>query len=193
MNDIELEDDLMLLWKKLQNLRKGLRNYTKKKYNRVNPFNEDLFDWKEKGSFFGGLNVSIYDSSVISGDVSIGDNTWIGPFCSIDGTGGLKIGNYCAISTGVRILTHDSVKWALSGGKETYEYGPVNIGNFCFIGVESVILRNINIGNNCIIGANSIVKNNVPDFSIVAGSPAKVIGRVELNNDSVDLKYFNKY
>lgn len=191
-NDLFLDEDLLSLWQKLQSLHFRLRDYTKKKYNRVNPFNEELFDWKEKGRYFGGVNVTVYDSTIISGNVKIGGNTWIGPFCSIDGTGGLTIGCFCCISTGVRVLTHDTVRWALSGGKCEYEYAPTSIGNCCFIGVNSIILRGVRIGNHCLIGAGSIVNRDLPDFSIAAGVPAEIIGKVEIKEGKVELKYFKK-
>jgi len=167
-------------------------DYTKKKYDRINPFNEDIFDWKEKGTFCGGKNVVIYDSTTIVGDVEIGDNTWIGPFCSLDGTGKLKIGEYCSISAGTQILTHDTVKYALSGGKHEYEYSPVIIGDCCFIGVHSIILKGVKLGNHCLVGANSVVNKSFEDFSIVAGVPGRKIGKVEIKAEKVELCYFNK-
>lgn len=51
------------------------------------------------------------------------------------------------------------------------------IGNHCYIGTGSTILGPIKIGNNVIIGAGSVVINDIPDNVIVAGNPAKVIGR----------------
>ncbi|KFD40771.1 hypothetical protein DK28_0215635 [Peptococcaceae bacterium SCADC1_2_3] len=186
-----MDEDLLSLWQKLQSLHFKLRDYTKKKYNRVNPFNENLFDWKEKGKYFGGANLTIYDSTIISGDVKIGNNTWIGPFCSLDGSGGLEIGSFCSISSGVRILTHDTVKWSLSGGKKSYEYASVHIGNCCFIGVEAVILRGVSIGDHCLIGANALVNKSIPNFSVVAGIPAKVIGKVKLDDNEVKISMFN--
>jgi len=188
-DDLYLEKDLLTLWQQLQALHFKLRDYTKKKYNRINPFVEDLFDWKEKGTYFGGKKVTIYDSTTITGDVKTGDNTWIGPFCSLDGTGGLTIGSFCSISAGVQILTHDTVKWALSGGKEPYEYSPVSIGDCCFIGTGVVILRGVKIGNHCLIGANAVVNKDMPDFSVAAGVPAKIIGKVRLGNGRVQIDY----
>lgn len=193
LDELQLDEELLTLWKRLQLLHFKFRDYTKRKYNRVNPFIEDLFEWKEKGRFFGGQNITIYDSTTVTGDVRIGDNTWIGPFCSIDGTGGLTIGRFCCISTGVRILTHDTVKWSLSGGQEPYEYSPVSIGDCCFIGVESVILRGVSIGNHCLIGANSIVNKNIPDFSIATGVPARIIGKVGFDNGKVKLVFKTGY
>ena len=187
--ELQLDEDLLVLWKQLQLLHLKLRDYTKRKYNRVNPFFEDLFEWKEKGRFFGGNNITIYESTIIHGDVKIGDNTWIGPFCSIEGSGGLTIGHSCQIGPRTFIATHDSVKSALSDGKEPFEYSPVSIGNNTFIGGTSVILRGVTIGHHCLIGASSMVNRDIPDFSIAAGTPAKVIGRVEFENGKVKLNY----
>lgn len=192
-SDVELDEESKKLREQLKKLHFKLREYTKKKYNRINPFVEDLFDWKEKGAFWGGKNVTIYDSTTITGDVVIGDNTWIGPFCSIDGTGGLKIGRYCVISSGTRIVTHDTVKFALSGGKCEYEYSPVVIGDCSFIGVNSVILKGSRIGKHCVVGASSLVNRSYKDFSIIAGVPAKKIGEVIIKNGNVILKYFKKH
>ena len=188
--EVQLEQELLDLWLKLQSLHKSLRDYTIKKFNRVNPFNENLFNWHEKGAALGSQNTTIYDSATIVGDVKIGDNTWIGPFVSLDGTGGLTVGSYCSISAGVQILTHDTVLWALSAGQQEYEYASVSIGDCCFIGVQSVIIKGTQIGKHCLIAANSVVRGNIPDFSIIGGNPAKVIGQVVFDeSDKICLCY----
>lgn len=186
------EDDFVSnpeLLKELRKLHHELREHTKEKYNRINPFTENLFDWKEKGDYCGGKNVTIYDSTTIVGDVEIGDNTRIGPLCSLDGTGKLKIGKYCSISVGAQIITHDTVKYALSGGNHEYEYSPVIIGDCCFIGVHSIILKGVKLGNHCLVAANSVVNNCFDDFDIIAGVPADKIGKVEIANGTVELIY----
>ena len=84
----------------------------------------------------------------------------------------IEIGDNVTIAPRVHILCHDaSTKQALGYTK----IGRVNIGNNVFIGAESVVLPGVNIGNKVIIGANSTVTHNIPDNSVVAGSPAKVI------------------
>jgi acetyltransferase-like isoleucine patch superfamily enzyme len=191
-DDLNLDDDQLVLWRQLKSLHYKFRNYTKQKYNRVNPFIEDLFEWKEKGEFYGSDNTTIYDSATLIGDVKIGDNVWIGPFCLIDGTGGLTIGNFCNISTGVKIFTHDTVKRTLSGGKCGTEYESVSIGNCCFIGTDAVILKGTKIGNCCVVAANSLVNGNFPDNSIIAGVPAKKIGKVEIENDDIQLNFMDE-
>jgi len=182
--ELNMDPELRTLWEQMVTLRSHLRDYTWKKYKKVNPFMEDLFDWKEKGSFFGGKNVTIYDSAFVNGDVSIGDNTWIGPYCIINGMGGLTIGKYCSVAAGVKIHTHDTIKWALSEGKMPYEYKPVSIGDGCFIGVNSVITCGVSIGDHCLIAAGSVVTKDIPSNHIIAGVPAKIIGTVKISEKS---------
>ena len=59
------------------------RTEIKNKFNRVLPFGELMNDRWEKAKFLGfGKGTSVYDSSVILGDVIVGENTWIGPIQS---------------------------------------------------------------------------------------------------------------
>jgi len=125
----DIDDELKKLWTSLIDLHQYFRSYTKKNYNRINPFYEDLFEWSERGAYWTQDNkgVTIYNSVTLIGDVKIGRNTWIGPFCLLDGGGGLEIGRFCSISEGCQLLSHDTVKWALSGGKMDYEYARTKI------------------------------------------------------------------
>ncbi len=160
-------------------------------FNRSLPFNEELLDrWKRAEKLGFGKETSIYDSSLVFGKVQVGTNCWIGPFTIIDGSGGLRIGNYCTISVGVHIYTHDNVRQTLSSGKIPIERQPVIIGNNNYIAPNAIITKGISIGNNCIIGANSFVNKNVPDNSIVFGQPAKIKGEVIIENGRVEFIYF---
>ena len=175
-----LNNRLTGLLEDLRELHKELRGDTKENFQRINPFYEDLFDWRERGAFWcdSSKNVTIYNSTTVIGNVEIGDNTWIGPFCSLDGGGGLTIGRYCSISTGCQIVTHDTVRWALSGGKLPYEYAPIKIGDCCFIGSHAIITKGVTIGDQCVIGAGAVVTKDVPPLTIVGGVPASTIGKV---------------
>ena len=51
----------------------------------------------------------------------------------------------------------------------------VTIGAGTFIGMHSIVLPNVNIGRGCVIGAGSVVSSDIPDYSMAAGSPARVI------------------
>ncbi len=164
------------LFNQIDELRSELRALFKEKFNRSLPFGDLLFDRWERANELGfGEGTSIYDSSIILGNVQIGKNTWVGPNTVLDGSGSLIIGDFCSISAGVQIYSHDSVKWAVSGGNLDYEYGETIIGNNCYIGPNTIISKGVQIGDGCIIGANSFVNKSYPVSSKIAGNPAKEI------------------
>ena len=92
----------------------------------------------------------------------------------LDGSGGLEIGSFCSISTGVQIYSHDTIKWILSSGSIDYEYAPTKIGSRCYIGPNVVISKGIKIGDGCIIGANSLVSEDIPEGKKAYGNPCKI-------------------
>lgn len=88
----------------------------------------------------------------------------------------IEIGDNVTMAPRVHILCHDaSTKTFLNYTK----IGRVTIGNNVFIGAETVVLPGVTIGSNVIIGANSTVTHDVPDGTVVAGSPARVICSLE--------------
>lgn len=100
-----------------------------------------------------------YDSSYIDGSfrylVEIGDNVTF---------------------THASILSHDaSTKIPLGKTK----IAKVQIGNNVFIGYGVIILPGVTIGTNVVIGAGSVVNRDIPDNSVAAGNPCKVIGSYE--------------
>ena len=64
--------------------------------------------------------------------------------------------------------------------RNIYSKGPVIIGNNVWIGDKVTICPNVTIGDGAIIGANSVVTKDVPAFSIVAGSPVRIIKQLNL-------------
>lgn len=144
-------------------------------FDRALPFGEMIVDRWTKARMLGMENgASVYDSSIVIGDVEVGEDTWVGPFVILDGSGGLKIGANCSISAGVHIYTHDTVGWALTRGTKEIEREPVMIGDCCYIGPNVVISKGLTIGDRCVIGANSFVNSNLPNGSRAWGIPARV-------------------
>lgn len=160
----------------LKGLYDARTKYFMEKWNRLLPFNEMLIDrWEKAKKLNFGENTSIYDSSVVIGDVKVGKNTWIGPFTLLDGSGGLEIGDFCSISAGVQVYTHDTIQWAISGGKTDPDRAPTKIGSRCYIGPNTVITKGVTIGDGCIIGANSLVLDDIPANSKAYGTPCRVV------------------
>jgi acetyltransferase-like isoleucine patch superfamily enzyme len=93
----------------------------------------------------------------------------------------LHIGEYCKITQNVTILCHDYSRSVLRRvyGDVVGESKETWIGNNVFIGLNTVVCMGAHIGNNVIIGAGSVVTGNIPDNSVAAGSPARVICTLE--------------
>ncbi len=169
----EMRQDLLELLRELWNKR---RHEVAERWQRTLPFAEYIVDRWEKAKALGfGEGASIYDSALVFGDVHVGARTWIGPFVILDGSGGLRIGSNCSISAGVQIYSHDSVKWATSGGEEPYEYAATTIGDRCYIGPNTVIAKGVAIGDGCVIGANSLVLQALPAGSTAFGTPCRAV------------------
>jgi len=163
----------------------------RERWDRSLPLADYVVDrWERARSLGFGEGASIYDSSLVLGDVSVGEKTWIGPFTVLDGSGGLTIGRTCSISAGVQIYSHDTTRWALSGGRAEYERAPVAIGDHCYIGPMTIVTMGVTIGPRCLVGANSIVNKDLPAGSIAFGSTCRIVGRVKVGDDgSVELEY----
>lgn len=139
----------------------------------------------------------------ILGKPEIGERVWIGAFCLIDALhASLKIGRGVDISSGAQILTHTTLRRCVSERRfNEIEAAPTEIGDFCFIGTNAVVLMGVKIGHHSVVAAGAVVPQGmkVPPFSIVAGTPAKVIGSskkflkgVEKESISVVIPAFNE-
>lgn len=116
------------------------------------------------------------------GVLKIGRNSYIGNLSTIQVSTGTEviIGDNTAISHNVRIYTlnrnpNDIIKNKSKIGLST---GSVKIGNNCWIGANVFICQGICIGDNCVIGANSVVSKDIPDNSIAAGAPIRILKHI---------------
>jgi acetyltransferase-like isoleucine patch superfamily enzyme len=122
-----------------------------------------------------GEGSTMYDNVLVRGAVKVGRNTWIGPGCILDGSGGdLEIGDWCSISAGVQIYTHHTVNRSISLGREPIDCAPTRIGSGVYIGPNAVVQMGVTIGDRAIIGANSLVNRDVPPGAKAFGSPARI-------------------
>lgn len=137
---------------------------------------------------------------------NIGENSEIRPYCSIIGTRNVFIGKNVIIPGGTVISTYpgnEASKVIIEDDvllgpnvaiyssthlfsditkpikNQGYSHGITTLKSGCWIGINSVILPGVTVGKNSVVGANSFVNKDVPDYTIVAGSPARIIKRLD--------------
>ncbi len=88
----------------------------------------------------------------------------------------ITIGRHVTLSTDVDLVTHDGAAWLFADEDPSVQkFGPIAIGDNCFIGARATVMPGVTIGSNCVVGAASVVTKDVPDNTVVAGCPARHI------------------
>ena len=110
--------------------------------------------------------------------ISIGNNCYICYYFTILNASNVTIGDDVLIASHVMISSENhgmDPETEKTYMAQPVESKPVSIGYGCWIGEKVCILPGVNIGKKCVIGAGSVVTKSIPDYSIAAGNPAKVI------------------
>lgn len=109
--------------------------------------------------------------------LEIGNNSYVGMGSILNGfSARLVIGNNVSIGQNVNIMV-DSGPNASPLMQKVFPIveGPVRIGNNCWIGASAIIMPDVSLGEFCVVAANSYVNKSFPAFSIIGGSPARLI------------------
>lgn len=155
--------------KKARKLIQKIAKVDRSNFKRINKLIAKLFG-KSENAFVIPPFFCDYGSNIF-----VGKNFFANSNCTILDVAKVTIGNNCFLAPNVSIYTaghpiHPEIR---STG---IEYGiEVVIGNDVWIGGNSVICPGVHIGNGCVIGAGSVVTKDIPDNTIAAGNPCKVI------------------
>lgn len=120
-----------------------------------------------------GKNSSIHLNCYLNKfNIEIGENTAINRKCYLDSRGGLKIGNNVSISPEVHLITaqHD-----INDPSFAFKTDGVIIEDYVFIGTRAIILPGVKLGKGCVVASGAVVTKSFPEYSVVAGVPAKII------------------
>ena len=117
-------------------------------------------------------------------NIKIGNDSIVGEGAVLDGRDKLNIGNHVDIASEVMIYNceHDIGSQGFQASS-----APVIIDDYVFIGPRAIILPGVKIGKGAIVGAGAVVTKDVPDFAIVGGVPAKIIGERQNKNPEYKL------
>ncbi len=115
----------------------------------------------------------IHPSALIGKDATIGRGSVVMPGAIINANS--SMGEFCILNTNAS-LGHDSVMEEFSSiASGVCTGGNLVLGSFSAISIGANIIENITVGEHSIVGAGSLVLNNVDSYSVVYGSPARLV------------------
>jgi len=140
--------------------------------------------WRALYQFFFTKNRFCYwpvdPNSYVSGKrnikIGVGCAPGIMPGCYIQGFDKVTIGDYSIMAPNSAIITGNHDIYNL----EKHIVAPVKIGQYCWVGMNSVILPGVILGDHVVVAAGSIVNKSFPDgYVVIGGTPARVLKIIE--------------
>lgn len=137
------------------------------------------------GKYAYFLPLGSYAGKHYNPKIIIGDGCWIGIRNSFAAINEIKIGNHVLFAGYVHITDHshgyeDITKPIMP--QELISKGPVEIEDDCWLGFGCEILSGVHIGKHAIVAARAVVTKDVPAYSIVAGNPARVVKKFNMES-----------
>lgn len=126
---------------------------------------------------FAMIRPSSYYGGEAGEGLVVGDNSNIGAYCYIGCSGGIRIGSNVMMSPRVSLYAenHNFADLTRTMKAQGVTREPIVIEDDCWIASHSVVLAGVTIGKGSIVAAGSVVTRDVPPYSIVAGSPARIV------------------
>lgn len=117
------------------------------------------------------------DMQALGKGIVIGNKSSLGTHGFYGCAGGIEIGENVLIGNFVSMHSenHNFERLDVPIDKQGVSHKGIKIGNDCWLGAKVTILDGVTIGDGCVIAAGAVVTSNIPDFSIAAGVPAKII------------------
>lgn len=179
----------------MMKLKSLLRNKRKRKLL-LQQHPEMIYNFSLNGKLVKGTRIGSSTCIVAPEYLSLGENVFIGQYNFIEASNGIVIEEGCQITNFISIVSHSShISIRLYGTSYReikdpvgYVKGEIKIEKYSFIGPHVTIMPNSKIGKGSIVSAYTMLKGEFPDFAIISGNPAKVIG----DTREIDNPFFEK-
>lgn len=147
--------------------------------------------------FLGNLRIELGDRVTLSGNhvwfgcgdtseklLRVGDDSYIGFGAELFSGSEITIGRHVLIANYVLLNGYDGhpldpIARAAGERPGPEGYGPIRIEDYAWIGSRSVILKNVTVGRGAVVASGSLVTKDVPELTVVAGNPARVIKTID--------------
>jgi acetyltransferase-like isoleucine patch superfamily enzyme len=112
--------------------------------------------------------------------LSIGAGCHVGKAVFFDLADAITLEPRCTLSMRVTLLTHIDVGCSpLRDRPYPVERGPITIGEGAYIGANATILHGVRVGHNAVVAAGAVVRDDVPEYTVVGGIPARVLKQLD--------------
>lgn len=176
------DDSVMEEQKKCRRILQRLNTVDRSDFEEIGKIVEELLGKSDKAF----INPPFYCD--YGTHIETGKNFFANYNCTIIDVAKVTIGDNCQFAPNVSIYTAGHPIHPVSRNS-LYEYGiSVTIGDNVWIGGNTVILPGVHIGSNTVIGAGSVVSKDIPDWTVAAGNPCRVIRQITED----DKKYYYK-
>ena len=150
------------------------------------PLHGNVLEMLREGRLEVGEHVlfepNVWLTAQAPGRIVIGAGTFLNLGVQVAAAGLVEIGEHCMLANGCFVSDANHrfddpelpVPWQGFTSK-----GPTRVGSNVWLGANVVVTSGVTIGDRCVVGANSVVTTDLPDHSIAAGVPARVIRAVE--------------
>lgn len=99
----------------------------------------------------------------------------------------VTLGNRVAVSGGVKFLPHDGAVWLLRQRRPHAQvFGRIVVEDDCYIGENALLLPGTRVGRGSVVAAGAVLKGRFPENSVIAGNPARAVGRASLLAELMD-------
>lgn len=166
----------------------------------LTPFTKPRMLWgyrNHRGKYLKNVRISTHTFIDHRKKLLLGDHVFIGHHNYLEASHGISIGTGCQVTNFISITTHSSHQSIRLYGKhytdhkehKGYIAGPVEIGAYTFVGPHVVIMPGSTIGKGSLVAAYSYVAGSFPDYSVLKGNPARVVGNTR-DTDAALLEEF---